>query len=108
MAKEIPSPNHQGADRNGRLSVDDPRFKGLKAEEARKKIVAELQSKGLLNKTEPIAQNIGTCWRCQTPVEIISRPQWFMKTRDMTHKVAERSEKLSLIPPFTKHRHINW
>src|SRR3989449_11424255 len=98
MAKEIPSPNHQGADRNGRLSVDDPRFKGLKAEEARRKIVAELQASGLLNKTEPITQNIGTCWRCQTPVEIIARPQWFMKTRDLTQKVVERAGKLDEIP----------
>jgi len=93
---------------NGRLSVDDPRFKGLKAEEARKKIVAELQAKGLLNKTEPITQNIGTCWRCQTPVEIIARPQWFMKTRDMTQKVVEWAEKLDWIPPFSKQRLIDW
>jgi len=93
---------------NGRLSVDDPRFKGLKAEEARKKIVAELQAKGLLNKTEMITQNIGTCWRCQTPVEIIARPQWFMKTRDMTQKVVEWAEKLDWIPPFSKQRLIDW
>jgi len=93
---------------NGRLSVDDPRFKGLKAEEARKKIVSELQAKGLLSKTEPITQNIGTCWRCQTPVEIIARPQWFMKTRDLTQKVIEWAEKLDWIPPFSKQRLIDW
>src|SRR5947199_6939519 len=92
---------------NGRLSVDDPRFKGLKAEEARKKIVSELQAKGLLNRTESITQNIGTCWRCQTPVEIISRPQWFMKTRDLTQKVIEWAGKLDWIPPFSKQRLID-
>ena len=93
---------------NGRLSVDDPRFKGLKAEEARKKVVAELQAKGLLNKTETVHQSIGTCWRCQTPVEIISRPQWFMKTQEMTQTVIDWSEKLDWIPTFSKQRLIDW
>jgi valyl-tRNA synthetase len=93
---------------DGRLMVDDPRFKGLKSEEARKKIVAELQSKGQLTKTEPTHQNIGTCWRCQTPVEIIARPQWFMKTRDMTKSVVESASKLDWIPPFAKQRLIDW
>src|SRR3989454_7282306 len=93
---------------NGRLSVDDSRFKGLKAEEARKKIVAELQGTGLINKTETTQQNIGTCWRCQTPIEIISRPQWFMKTRDLTQKVVEQAGKLDWVPPFAKQRLIDW
>jgi len=93
---------------NGRLSVDDSRFKGLKAEEARKKIAAELQGTGLINKTETTQQNIGTCWRCQTPVEIISRPQWFMKTRDLTQKVVEQAGKLDWVPPFAKQRLIDW
>ncbi|HEV2119420.1 MAG TPA: valine--tRNA ligase [Candidatus Bathyarchaeia archaeon] len=93
---------------SGRLSVDDPRFKGLKTEEARKKIVAELRAQGLINKTETTQQNIGTCWRCQTPVEIIARPQWFMKTRDMTRNVVEWAGKLDWIPPFAKQRLIDW
>ena len=93
---------------NGRLSVEDSRFKGLKAEEARRKIVAELQASGLIVKTETTQQNIGTCWRCQTPVEIISRPQWFMKTREMTRKVVEWAGKLSWVPPFAKQRLVDW
>jgi len=93
---------------SGRLSVEDSRFKGLKAEEARKKIVAELQDTGLITKTETTQQNIGTCWRCQTPVEIISRPQWFMKTRDLTQKVVEWAGKLDWVPPFAKQRLVDW
>ena len=93
---------------NGRLSVDDSRFKGLKAEEARKKVVAELQTKELLNKTETVHQSIGTCWRCQTPVEIISRPQWFMKTQEMTQRVVDWAEKLDWVPTFSRQRLIDW
>lgn len=93
---------------NGRLLVTDPRLNGLKAEEARKKIVAELQAGGHLSKTEQTQQNVGTCWRCQTPVEIIARPQWFMKTRDLTKSVVDWAGKLDWIPPFAQQRLIDW
>ncbi len=93
---------------NGRISVEDPRFKGLKIDEARKKVVEELAKEGKLIRTEQVKQNIGTCWRCKTPVEIISRPQWFMKTMQMTNRVTEWAEKLRWIPPFAKQRLIDW
>jgi valyl-tRNA synthetase len=93
---------------NGRIAVDDPRFKGLRIEEARKKVVEELTNSGKLIRTETVTQNIGTCWRCKTPVEIVSRPQWFMKTRDMTSQVKSWAEKLIWIPSFAKQRLIDW
>lgn len=93
---------------NGRIAIDDPRFKGLKIEEARKRVVEELAKNGKLIRTETVTQNIGTCWRCKTPVEIISRPQWFMKTRDMTSQVVSWADKLTWVPAFAKQRLIDW
>ncbi|HZY94872.1 MAG TPA: valine--tRNA ligase [Candidatus Bathyarchaeia archaeon] len=93
---------------NGRIAIEDPRFKGLRIEEARKKVVEELAREGNLLRTETITRNIGTCWRCKTPVEIISRPQWFMKTRDMTSQVVDWSNKLTWIPSFARQRLIDW
>ncbi len=93
---------------NGRIAVNDPRFKDLKIEAARRKVVEELKNAGKLTRTEPVQQNIGTCWRCNTPVEIISRPQWFMKTREMTNQVVSWADKLRWIPPFAKQRLIDW
>jgi len=28
---------------------------------------------------EPLEQRVGTCWRCKTPIEIMSERQWFVK-----------------------------
>src|SRR5207245_8292088 len=89
---------------NGRLSIDDSRFKGLKAEEARKKIVAELQGSGLIKKTETTEQNIGTYWRCQTTIENITRTKWYSKTRNIKQKVVEQAGKLDWVPPFARQR----
>ncbi len=98
----------QAMSENGRITTEDARFKGLTVEEARKRIVEELKNEGRLPKTESSQQSIGTCWRCETTVEIISRPQWFMKTREMTEAVLEWAEKLRWVPSFAKQRLIDW
>jgi valyl-tRNA synthetase len=93
---------------NGRVAVVDPRFKGLKIEDARKKAVEELKNEGRLVKTEQVKQNIGTCWRCNTPVEIIARLQWFMRTRDLTSQVTSSADHLRWVPSFSKQRLVDW
>ncbi len=93
---------------NGRLAVEDPRFKGLRTEEARKRIAELLTGQGKITKTEPQTQSVGVCWRCKTPVEIISRPQWFMKTRDMTEDVVEKAAKLRWVPEYARTRLNDW
>jgi valyl-tRNA synthetase len=93
---------------NGRLAVEDPRFKGLRTEEARKRIAELLISQGKISKTEQQTQSVGVCWRCKTPVEIISRPQWFMKTREMTEQVVGWAGKFRWVPEFARTRLIDW
>ncbi len=93
---------------NGRLTSVAGRFQALKIEDARKQIVEELGRQKKLSRTEPSQQSIGTCWRCNTPVEIISRPQWFMKTKAMTQTIVDWCDKLQWIPPFAKQRLIDW
>jgi valyl-tRNA synthetase len=93
---------------NGRLTEAAGPLKGLKIEEARKKMVEMLTAESRVLKTEPLKQSIGVCWRCKTPVEIISKPQWFMKTRDMTQTVLQWADKLQWVPAFAKQRLIDW
>src|SRR5213596_93997 len=85
-----------------------PTLQGTKIEEARRKVVEELKEAGRILREEPVKQNIGTCWRCNTPVEIISRPQWFMKTKQMTDEVTASADQLRWVPPFSKKRLIDW
>ncbi|MGQ9543486.1 MAG: valine--tRNA ligase [Candidatus Bathyarchaeia archaeon] len=93
---------------DGRLSVEGGKYGGLKVEDARVDIIRDLESMGLLYKFERVKQSVGCCWRCHTPVEIISKKQWFMRTRDMTGQVLEWTERVDWIPQFSKHRMIDW
>ncbi len=95
-------------DKKGKLNEKAGRYAGLSIEEARKKIIEDLEKEGHLVKKEKIVQNVGRCWRCKTPIEILEEKQWFVKVRDMREKILEATEKIEWIPEHMKHRLINW
>jgi valyl-tRNA synthetase len=93
---------------NGAMTSAAGKYKGLTVEESKKAIIADLEKAGLIEKREPLSQRVGTCWRCHTPVEIISKLQWFMNTRALADEVVAWTEKISWIPEFAKYRMLDW
>jgi valyl-tRNA synthetase len=63
---------------------------------------------GLLLKQEPLAQNVGVCWRCKTPVEFINAKQWFLKTIPFKQMVLDASDAMHWYPEFMKIRLEDW
>jgi len=78
-------------------------FQGLDRFECRKQIVAELEEKGFLVKTEPHKLSVGHCYRCKTVVEPYLSLQWFVKTKPL----AERALK-AVQGGETKFHPENW
>lgn len=93
---------------DGHINEAGGKYKGLSIKDARSSIITDLKGKDLVTKTDKIIQSTGACWRCDTPVEIISRMQWFMKTRPMIKDVLDWTEKVNWIPTFSKHRMTDW
>jgi len=93
---------------DGHMTEEAGRYRALTIKECQEAILNDLQREGLVEKSEKIKRNVGTCWRCHTPVEIISRLQWFMKTKDMTDDVVNWTNKIIWVPEFAKHRMIDW
>jgi len=93
---------------NGQMSEEVGKYKGMMIAECKANIISDLNRQGLVEKSEEVKQNTGTCWRCHTPVEILSRQQWFMKTREMTDDVIRWTEKISWVPSFAQRRMIDW
>ncbi len=92
----------------GELTEIAKKYKGLKTEEARKKIIEDLKKEGYLIKQEKIKQNVGVCWRCKTPIEIIVTEQWFVNVKKLLPKVKEVAEKIKWVPEHMKIRLLNW
>ncbi|MBM3291869.1 valine--tRNA ligase [Candidatus Bathyarchaeota archaeon] len=95
-------------DKRGQLNEQGGKYKGLSVIEARKLIVEDLKKTGLLKEEKPLDQEVGTCWRCDTPIEVVNQKQWFMKTTVLSEKVVKQAKKIDWFPDYMRYRLINW
>ncbi len=95
-------------DENGRLNEKAGKFAGLKLFEARKAILDELKSKGLLKEQRPIKHTVNVHERCQTPIEFLVTKQWFIKYLDLKEDFLKAGNELNWFPDYMKHRYDNW
>ncbi|MBI5020734.1 MAG: valine--tRNA ligase [Ignavibacteriales bacterium] len=71
-------------DISARLNDNVPqKFIGMDRFEARKAVVKDLESSGLLVKIDPYTNNIGRCYRCDTVIEPYLSDQWFVKMKPL-------------------------
>lgn len=94
---EIPGPKVI-IDDSGRLTGDVGQFKGLKVAEARQKVADAMQKAGILEKIEPrYVHHVATCYKCGSVLELIPKPQWFVKMSAAPMRIAksesQRAEK---------------
>ena len=95
---------------DGTLNENGGPYKDLKVQEARKRIVSDLEEKGFLVKTEPHQHSVGYCDRTGAVVEPFLSKQWFVKTSDIStparHVVS--SETTKFIPDQWTKTYIHW
>ncbi len=99
-------PLRQAIDRSGRLTDISGPYKGLSVDEAKKKITEDMRGQGIIFKQEPLEQNVGLCWRCKTPIEILSEQQWFVRIN--AEEIKKTAEEIEWIPPHMRVRLDNW
>ena len=73
-------------DDRGHINENGGAYKGLDRYVARKKIVADLEEKGLLAGIKDHVNNVGHCDRCKTVVEPRLSTQWFIKIQPLAEK----------------------
>ena len=99
-------PLRQAIDRSGRLTDISGPYSGLSVDEAKKKITEDMRGQGIIFKQEPLEQNVGLCWRCKTPIEILSEQQWFVRIN--AEEIKKTAEEIEWIPPHMRVRLDNW
>jgi valyl-tRNA synthetase len=95
-------------DEKGRMTKNAGKYVGMQTGDAKKAVLEDLKAQGLIDKTESMEQEVSICWRCKTPIEILEREQWFMKTRILTDKVEKNTLEITWYPDYMKHRLIDW
>ncbi|WP_435098939.1 valine--tRNA ligase [Halarchaeum sp. P4] len=91
---------------DGHLNEEAGDYAGLSIEEAKEAVAEDLEAEGYLNDTEPTEQSVGACWRCDTPIEILSKEQWFVEVDQ--DAILERAEEVDWIPEHMHQRLVEW
>ena len=101
----------QVIDFNGRLNEKTGPYQGLKVEEARIKIAADLEKAGLMKKiNKTYKHRVAVCYKCKTVVEPLISDQWFIKIKPLADKAIEavREEKVKFISKRFEKIFFNW
>ncbi|GJL77184.1 MAG: valine--tRNA ligase [Nitrospinaceae bacterium] len=85
-------------------------YAGLDRYECRKKVVADLETQGLLVKIEDHMHSVGHCYRCRTVVEPYLSKQWFVKTKPLAEPAMEavRNGSIKIVPQFWEKTYFEW
>lgn len=85
-------------------------YKGLKLEEARKKMVADLEAAGLLEKVEPYETQVGHSDRSKAPIQPFLSEQWFVKMEKLAETAMEavRDGRVRFFPDRYAKTYLDW
>ncbi|MCC7554003.1 MAG: valine--tRNA ligase [Methanobacteriaceae archaeon] len=98
----------EAIDEKGIMTKESGRFEGLDLKECKIRSIEELEKEGYLLKQENVDQNVGKCWRCKTPIEILVKKQWFIAVRELTNKIKDAVNDMNWVPEHMKSRLLNW
>jgi len=91
---------------DGQLNELAGAYEGLSIEDAKTEIAGDLEEEGYLLDSNPTEQSVGSCWRCDTPIEILSKEQWFVRVDQ--EEVLERAQAIEWIPEHMYGRLEEW
>jgi len=95
-------------DGKGSMTSEAGEYAGMGIEEARAAIVKDLEEAGLLRGVEGLTQDVGICWRCDTPIEVVATDQWFMRTMSLTDDIVRTAKEIDWFPDWMRYRLIDW
>lgn len=95
---------------DGKINENGAAYAGLSREVARKRVVADLESQGLLAKVEPHVHNVGHSDRSKTAIEPYLSNQWFIRMEDLaeTAIAAVRDGRVRMHPSRYADTYIAW
>jgi len=97
-------------DESGVVNAAGRQYEGLDRFEARKRIVAELEAAGLLEKIDDHGMSIGGCYRCKTVVEPYLSLQWYVKVAPLAERAltAVKEGKTRIVPKQWENTYYDW
>jgi len=85
-------------------------YAGLSVQEARAKVLADLEAQGYLEKVEDYIHSLGHCYRCDTVIEPYLSKQWFVKMKDLAAPAikAVQNKQTKFVPERWSKVYFEW
>lgn len=93
---------------DGTMSELAGKYKGLSVKDARKVIIDDLIAEEFIIRQENLEHYVATHERCETPMEITIKKQWFIDILSDKQKYIDAGNAISWYPEHMKNRYINW
>lgn len=90
----------------GTMTALCDKYAGMTTKDCRAAILADMTAAGILKSQKQIDQRVGGCWRCKTPIEILSERQWFVKVRG--NEIVKTARAINWYPEHMLQRLENW
>lgn len=96
--------------KDGKLMEGALKFAGLKSQEARAVIVADLETMGLVEKVEKTKHMVPVCERCKTTTELLISEEWFVKVEELAKGATEviNKQEVKFLPPNYAKILVKW
>ncbi len=98
----------EAIDEQGIMQDVSRQYAGLSIQECKERIIQDLKDEGFLKKQENVDQNVGLCWRCKTPIEILVKNQWFVAVKELVDDIKETTDQIKWTPKYMETRLLNW
>ena len=92
----------QPVDLGGKITGTYP-FAGEFVKDADPLILGDLESRGLLYRSERIVHTYPFCWRCDTPLLYYAKRSWYIRTTAAKDKLISGNSEINWHPDYIKH-----
>ncbi|MCH8018624.1 isoleucine--tRNA ligase [candidate division KSB1 bacterium] len=88
----------QPVDESGKFTEEVTKFKSKFVKDADPEIIKDLESRGLLYKSEAYLHSYPHCWRCTSPLLYFAKKSWFVRTTAMKERLIKNNDEVDWYP----------
>ncbi len=84
-------------------------WRGIFVKDADPQIIRDLESRGLMYRSEKYTHTYPFCWRCKTPLLYYARESWYIRTSAKKDNLVKLNKTINWVPDHIKNgRFGNW
>ncbi|MDP3992068.1 MAG: isoleucine--tRNA ligase [Nanoarchaeota archaeon] len=93
---------------DGKFTKEGGKYYGKRARVVDEEIINDLKNENSLVYKENYVHDYPVCWRCKSPLLMISVPQWFFRISKIHKNLMKSNEEVNWLPSYMKIRMKAW